>query len=391
MQNTKPIFLLILSLIFLNACSSDSSEETEFINVYPALSITAENINGTAYNFNCSVTQSDVTITDRGICWSTTNMIPNIEDSAWNHVTEQANEAGDFTISNNTFSPGSIYFVSSFVKDNHGNFYYSTPIFITIPGNLVTIDPIDITTTTAVLQGHLTQGSNVTANVGFIVYRSRFQVLQPTQEHIVATVQGADTFTVTCDNLTPKDPFYVRAIQKLEDGTFIYGEVKEFRTCGYEGPAGGTVAYDKGVTTDGWRYLEASGSRLDYSNSVNGAQWSENYNSLPVTETMGAGLQNSEIINNSSPGQNCAAKLCLNFTQNGHDDWFLGSADEMLIAMRSLLKLEFDGYNPNYWTSSQDPQNSGKGIFVQFDGYFGYVKRFDDKDEKHIVRPIRKY
>lgn len=58
--------------------------------------------------------------------------------------------------------------------------------------------------------------------------------------------------------LKPNTIYYVRGFVINRNGEYSYTEEKQFRTTGYFGPARGYVVYDKGETTDGWRYLETT-------------------------------------------------------------------------------------------------------------------------------------
>jgi len=91
------------------------------------------------------------------------------------------------------------------------------------------------------------------------------------------------------------------------------------------GPAGGLIFYDKGIYSDGWRYLEASPS-----NQSPGGQWyNGSYTTTGATGTeIGTGSTNTAAIITSQGSGTYAANFCKG-TLFGYDDWFLPSRDEL--------------------------------------------------------------
>ncbi len=116
------------------------------------------------------------------------------------------------------------------------------------------------------------------------------------------------------------------------------------------GPAGGTIVYDKGSFSNGWRYLEASTSETNISNGQFGC-----YYSSPTGNGIGTGLENTNNMlafsTCSTPG--IAIKICdlYSTSNNGvtYNDWFLPSIDELTVAFGSGL---YFAYASNYWSSS---------------------------------------
>jgi len=103
-------------------------------------------------------------------------------------------------------------------------------------------------------------------------------------------------------------------------------------SIGDRGPAGGWIFYDKGTTSDGWRYLEAAPSDLDVR-----MKWDD-----AVDATRG-------------------------YTAGGYSDWRLPSKDELNWMYENLHEEGiggFAGYDP-YWSSSED---YSYGVWSQ---YFG--------------------
>ena len=154
-------------------------------------------------------------------------------------------------------------------------------------------------------------------------------------------------------------------------------------TIGERGPAGGFIFYDRKVSTNGWRYLEAS--PLD----LGPAQWGAFGAGVENTKVdLGAGRQNTDIVlyvlqNLWESGS--AAQLCQAFSYGGYSDWFLPSRDE-LNEMYSALKLKgIGGFADDfYWSSSVNTSNY---VWVQHFG--GKTLVAGDKNKMYRVRPVR--
>jgi hypothetical protein len=182
----------------------------------------------------------------------------------------------------------------------------------------------------------------------------------------------------------------------------------ETYAIGDTGPAGGTVFYDKGSYSDGWRYLEATPDVPEFYDSdfYNGPNYffSTNWIYHPYgnvlidgTDTaIGRGKQNTEILvayfgsmgeaKMYPDGFKPAAKLCVDLNYGGKTDWFLPSKDEL-----NQMYLNLKGYHDVrynfFWSSSQAEdgnvwlQNLGEARTTddmslsagqQFTGYKGY-------------------
>jgi hypothetical protein len=98
---------------------------------------------------------------------------------------------------------------------------------------------------------------------------------------------------------------------------------------GDNGPGGGLVFYDKGSTTDGWRYLEVAPASTEWKGKGRGAD-GESFGT-PDT-SIGSGKTNTakmvaKLTELNESGK--AAQLCDGLDFGGKDDWFLPSKDEL--------------------------------------------------------------
>lgn len=153
------------------------------------------------------------------------------------------------------------------------------------------------------------------------------------------------------------------------------------------GPAGGTIIYDKGAYTEGWRYLEAAPSDL-----LDGYEWGAYGINLGVTSiSIGAGKTNTEIIVRKlidNGGIAYAAKGCMDYSVNSYDDWFLPSRYELneLYKQRNLVsRIELSSY-PFYWRSSEYDSSDARGHDFNSNIQYITAKYFRDR-----VRPVRTF
>lgn len=165
---------------------------------------------------------------------------------------------------------------------------------------------------------------------------------------------------------------------------------KQEYTAGDVGPAGGLIFYiNKSYKVDGWRYLEAA----PFDQSA-GAKWGGFRTLLEGAHgsAIGEGWQNTLEIKKGCATPGTAADLCVSFTLNGVDGWFLPSFEE-LRAMYVNLKLaglgDFSDNFPDncdYWSSTQVSADMARHIDFGDNGIRGH---FDDKDYPRRVRAIR--
>jgi hypothetical protein len=136
---------------------------------------------------------------------------------------------------------------------------------------------------------------------------------------------------------------------------------------GDTGPAGGIVFYDKGLVSDGWRYLEAAPTGTEFK-----AQWGPRDSKVAGTRAViGSGKRNTQLIIAALGEAGQAAYLCANLNYNGHNDWFLPSSDELGLMYNSLTRMGLGSFHTgSYWSSSQD------GNYIN-----AWSQRFSDGDQ----------
>ena len=146
----------------------------------------------------------------------------------------------------------------------------------------------------------------------------------------------------------------------------VFAQNEKIYMLGDKGPAGGIIFYDKGMFSDGWRYLEVAPAETEFS----GVQWLAYFEDVADTSTeIGTGKRNTLIIletlkHTTIPRQRGrspeyqearAAQLCATLNYGGYRDWFLPSRDELNIMYINLQQNGLGGFsNGWYWSSSQN-------------------------------------
>jgi hypothetical protein len=192
----------------------------------------------------------------------------------------------------------------------------------------------------------------------------------------------------TVPQMTPNTDVYFRAYMVV-NGTVIYSNEIMVHTQGSEGSvgaAGGYIVYDKGVYTDGWRYLEIAPNDLPDS-----SQWGCQdfaFSSIGwLSQDAGFGQANTDLIIQECNEQGIAAERCADFSFGGYSDWFLPSWKEGVIMVSSGTALELiPDLQGEYWTSTEDYFAPNAIVVRAIEG-----SNSVGKSELRAVRPMRKY
>ncbi len=199
-------------------------------------------------------------------------------------------------------------------------------------------------------------------------------------------------------------------------------EVNTYRVGG-KGPAGGIIFYDCDADNDstnngagpdglkssacGWRYIEAAASDLSteycfgYDKTFDANGEGTNHN-VGTKTAIGTGKKNTEALvtkwgdkayrwsgATATDKEAYAAKACSDYSENGIDDWYLPSKDELEEMYTVLYKagignMKADEY---YWSSSEvDTSEGGRAwrLSIKNDKF-----EDSDRDFRLYVRPIR--
>lgn len=137
---------------------------------------------------------------------------------------------------------------------------------------------------------------------------------------------------------------------------------------GDTGPAGGIIFYDKGNSIGGWQYLEAAPQSTEAK-----VIWSHErrvIESVINQRALGLGKQNTQkimdVFNNRGGGFDTAARICIDLTINGFNDWFLPSFDELNWMYGNLHRKGIGEFKNEryayYWSSTQESSTSAFSI-----------------------------
>jgi hypothetical protein len=222
----------------------------------------------------------------------------------------------------------------------------------------------------------------------------------PSQEISISSATGGATIRYTLDGSIPSSvygtiyagPFSLSSNIIVTAIAYKAGWVESDTAAAsfsVMGPGGGTVFYDKGSYSDGWRYMEAAPASTETT-----AQWGGYGSVLGVTDTaIGSGKANTEtLVNwlnlNGESGR--AAQVCAALETGGYSDWFLPSSeelDEMYINMKAKGLGGFAN-DQIYWSSSERDANYSNGWYMYSSG--GYVSA-PIKTASNLVRAIREF
>lgn len=170
---------------------------------------------------------------------------------------------------------------------------------------------------------------------------------------IYATKDGVSRVTVQDEEGFLVTEFNVTVLPQTREGDLQVGDI---------GEGGGVVFYDKGVYSDGWRYLEVA---PDYWNGKGYDQhiW---WHNIPFEEfsqvdddtfsdtcaAVGSGANNTRIIIDEMGQEGSyAALVCDRLVLQGKHDWFLPSSQELELLFSQDFG-EVSLYGNEYWSST---------------------------------------
>lgn len=184
----------------------------------------ATNITQTTANSGGNVTSDGgADVTARGVCWSSTNNYPEINDPH----TSNGTGTGTFTSLLTDLTPNTLYYVRAYATNNVGVTYGNTQSFMTLDTQTIptvtTAEAMNITQTEATTGGtvHANGGANVTTR-GVCYSTSP----TPTLSDLHTTDgTGLGNFVSDLSNLTPNTQYYVRAYATNSEGTAYGNEI----------------------------------------------------------------------------------------------------------------------------------------------------------------------
>jgi hypothetical protein len=228
--------------------------------------------------------------------------------------------------------------------------------------------------------------SSAGTGLSYKVYYNTVNNLRTARE---VDASGTD---VTIGSLEPNSAYYfwISAVASNAEGRqSAVLNVTTTYAIGDRGPAGGWIFYDKGVVSDGWRFLEAA------PHDIGPAQWGADGRKVKGTAPgVGTGKRNTRVIVRYlrlRGKHDTAAQLCDKLAvgdRDKFDDWFLPSRNELGQMYHSLKQKGLGRFsNSWYWSSSQDDDSYSWALdFNDGSSYFG-----KSKDKAYLVRAVRAF
>lgn len=152
--------------------------------------------------------------------------------------------------------------------------------------------------------------------------------------------------TFYCSNLIEGKKYYVQGCVIYQNDT-VYSNIIEIQLYGYKGPAGGKVIYDKGVYSDGWRYIEAAprtsvGDKWGR-DTLTGFTFNKN--------DMGGGYDNTQKLRTLNTNHDWALINYVDtFVCGGYNDWYIPNCAEMNMGCNNC-SFPFTIVSTSLWSS----------------------------------------
>lgn len=384
---------VLLGMTFFIGCSSDGGGTPSVSNV--TLTTTTPQLVGGINITSGGHASNNISNFNCGICYSTSPGPTILSNLAAGTLSSNTDFTGSFAVS----ELGTTYYIKAYVQDPSTNeVKYGNEVSITVPLSL----------STGIVKGISANGFNVDITVGAdlstntergVVYGGgqNPKITDTGVQSFPMSDNGAGTFHFNIESyvyVLPNTTYYIRSYVKMGDN-YYYSNQQSFRTAGYIGGSGGFVFYDKGETTNGWRYLEAYSSYLLYNNSSTyDFKYSCNTNFISgISSEIGTGLENSHIIKNICNYNNVGCAVALDKTYNGQasGSWFVPSINELkeLYKMKVIGLTDF-GSIIDLLSSSQESDVTAYAFHVYESGA-GTQFSISKTSEYYHVWPVRRF
>lgn len=360
--------------------------------------LTTTNITSISYRNSLSggqvLTDGNAPILERGVVWGTMAG-PTVETNTGK--SNNGTGIGGFASSLINLQPGTTYYVRAYARNAGVIGYGDEKIFQTLPlvvPVLTTIEISEITSKNAKGGGTILNDGGSTISAKGVCWSTS---PNPTTNLSTKTSDGPgmSAFSSILTNLNLHTTYYVRSYATNATGT-AYGNQIVFTTkygIGETGPSGGLIFYDKGISSNGWRYLEAAPS--DYFGPVSTVWWNGSWiyqDAIGISpyKDLGTGKTNTSLIIAANSNLNNAAKICDDYIYNGFSDWYLPSIDELQLICKNLHSLGIGNFSGDFYWSSTDTYRLHNAWWMQFSG--GCQLRTDfGRNMTNKIRPVRQF
>lgn len=314
-----------------NAFGTNYGEQKTFTTTVGLPTVNTNNITNVTQNSATGggvvVQDGGSSVTERGICWSTSHN-PTINGSHGHNGTG----TGSFTVQMTSLSPNTTYYVRAYAKNSAGVAYGEEKGFTTL--QQITIPTVTTANVTNITQNSATGGGSITNNGGANITQRGIcwsTSHNPTINSAHATGSG-NNFTVNMINLSANTTYYVRAYAINSAGTG-YGNEVHFTTLG-------------GSIGDSWFYNFENSSMTDWTTiDADG----DGYNWMLLTQKLG------------DPGYGHNASNDGVLSQSYDNDHGVLYPDNYLISPRSTIS---NSSVFSFWACAQDASYAAEHFAV---------------------------
>lgn len=242
------------------------------------------------------ISDGGATVTERGICWSTSHN-PTLSND---YAAASSGGTGTFTVIMTNLTPNTNYYVRAYAKNSQGTEYGEEAGFTTENVGMPSVTTNEVTNIT---QTTATCGGNVVSNGGSpLTARGVCWGTSPSPTPTVNyTLDGTSTgsFVSQIRNLTPGVMYYIRAYATNSVGT-SYGEERSFITTS----SGAWIYYDDGnyATNVGTNNAEAT------------IHWASMFPASILSQYAGTSLTKVAVYENSYNTNNITVRVYLGGT-----------------------------------------------------------------------------
>ena len=226
-KNRYPKFLILFSILVLIAFLGFwGCEEREWKPFVTTSSVTEET-SSTAIAGGKVEAEDGTTVTERGVCWSTSK-----EPTLTDNKAKVGKGTGSFSYTISGLNAETNYYVRAYAFSGGGTAYgdivsFTTQLNITVP-IVNTSAGSNVTSESATLNGNVTSDGNATVTArGF--YWSSSNSIPDSGDYKTTSGNGTGSFSSSITGLTANTPYYFVAYATNSEGTAT-GEVKQFNT-----------------------------------------------------------------------------------------------------------------------------------------------------------------